>query len=197
MRSAIKQQAIKIADELRTNKRLQAISLIALLLLIMWIHVQLNAWHNRVKAVAIAGFAKYEDTLAVANQRDWPQRAEQVNQQLRQYKSQLWTAASEGEAEARFRDWLQQQAGEAGIPVERITVEVGVTPRGSLWVPVHADFQGKYIVGNWQKMLEMIENGDKAVSVDFEQLNLANSQSPFYRLNLTSWFLIGSTQEAE
>lgn len=176
-----------------SNQRLQAISLMAVMLFVLWCHVQLNNWRLVKQADAQAALVAYYDTQAVAKEQAWLERAKASEQALASARTGLWSATSEGEAEAKFRDWLQQVAKESGVSIDRIIVEVGVAPKGVNWRPVRADFQGKYQAGAWQSMLQKMSTNTPAVLVDFEQLNVVNSSNLFYRLNLTAWFLVGDT----
>ena len=96
---------------------------------------------------------------------------------------------------AVLADWLQQLAKDSGVSIDRIVVEVGVAPKGGEWRPVRADFQGKYRAGPWQTMLQKISTNTPVVLVDFEQLNVVNSNNLFYRLNLTAWFQLSTAPE--
>jgi len=183
--------------EWASNQRLQAISLMAAALFALWGHVQLDNWRLAKQADAHAALVAYYDTQAVAKEQAWLERAKASEQALVSARTGLWSATSEGEAEAKFRDWLQQLAKETGVSIDRIIVEVGVAPKGVGWRPVRADFQGKYQAGAWQAMLQKMSTNTPIVLVDFEQLNIVNSSNLFYRLNLTAWFLIGDTSGAQ
>lgn len=179
-----------VKREWASNQRLQAISLVAVLLLVIWVHVQLDSWRLAKQADARAALVTYYDTQAVAKEQVWLERAKESRDALISIRTGLWSAKTEGEAEAKFRDWLQQIAKSSGVSVDRIVVEIGVAPKGVELRPVRADFQGKYQAGKWQVMLQKVTANKPIVLVDYEQLNVANSSNLFYRLNLTAWFLI-------
>lgn len=193
--SSIKIQWNQVQTEWQSNKRLQAISLAALVLFILWIHVQLDGWRLSKKEAATAAAATYQDTFAVANDSEWIGRAKEADAYSQIMKKKLWMATSEGEAEAKLRDWLQKQAGAVGLSVTRITVEVGVAPRGLAYRPVHVDMQGAYKPGAWQLFLQGLGTASPPVIVDMEQLNVVNPRNLFYRLNLTAWFAISNSAE--
>lgn len=181
----------RIRQEWQANKRLQAISLLASILLILWVHVQLNDWRIAKKADAKQALIVYQDTQVVARENEWLERAKTSRSTLDVLRTKLWRAASEGEAEAKLRDWLQKIAKETGLPINRISVEIGAAPRGFAWRPVHVDIQGVYQAGAWQLLLEKMNTNIPPVVVDFEQINIENSSNLFYRLNVTAWFAIG------
>lgn len=187
----------QIQAEWRANKRLQMISMAALVLFVLWIHVQLDSWRLSKKEEAVSVAAAYQDTLTVANDDAWIDRAKEAEVYRQNMKTKLWIATSEGEAEAKLRDWLQTQAGGVGLSITRISVEVGVAPRGLLYRPVHVDIQGVYKAGAWQLFLQTLGGSNPPVIVDMEQLNVVNPQNLFYRLNLTAWFTINSASESK
>ena len=195
--SSIQLRWNQVQTEWQANKRLQIISVVALVLFVLWVHVQLDHWRLSKKEEAVSVAATYQDTLAVANDDAWIDRAKEANAHHQDMKTKLWVATSEGEAEAKLRDWLQKQADVMGLSVARITVEVGVAPRGLLYRPVHVDMQGRYKAGSWQLFLQTIGESSPPVIVDLEQLNLANPNNLFYRLNLTAWFSIDNPSESQ
>jgi hypothetical protein len=195
-RAEIKQHWQQAKAEWKTNLRLQAITAAASVLVVAWVYIQLDHWRISKQKEASAALSAYWDTQAVVNEKAWLERAEQAGSAVKKARAQLWEATSEGEAEAKLRDWLNKVAAESGMVLDRITVEVGAAPQGQKWRPVHADFQGNYKAGAWQKMLQKIATNTPAVTVDFEQLNLANPRNQFYRVNVTAWYTITSEVRA-
>ncbi len=184
-------------QEWQANKRLQLFSIVAVVLVVLWVHVKLNDWRIAKQADARVALTAYQDTQVVARESEWPERAKVSNEVLKTMRTKLWSAASEGEAEAKLRDWLQKHAKDSGIIIDRISVEVGAAPRGFIWRPVHADIQGKYQAGAWQAMLDKMAKNAPPVIVDFEQLNIANQNNLFYRINVTAWFVIEDSTGAK
>lgn len=183
--------------EWQANKRLQLFSIVAVVLIVLWVHVKLNDWRHVKQADARAALVAYQDTQAVARESEWPARAKASEDVLKTLRTKLWSATSEGEAEAKLRDWVQKTAKESGIIIDRVAVEVGPAPRGYTWRPVRADIQGKYQAGVWQLMIEKMGKNTPPVIVDFEQLNIVNQSNLFYRINLTAWFLIEDSAGAK
>ncbi|MEN0037221.1 MAG: hypothetical protein AAGC78_09135 [Cellvibrio sp.] len=195
--TSIKLRWIQIQTEWQANKRLQVISVAAFILFILWAHVQLDHWRVAKKEEVVSAASRYQDTLAVANDDAWVARAKEADEYRQNVKTKLWEATSEGEAEAKLRDWLQKQAEVVGLSITRITVEVGVPPRGLQYRPVHVDIQGVYKAGSWQVFLQALGSSTPPVVVDLEQLNVVNPQNLFYRLNLTAWFNINTPSESK
>lgn len=187
----------QLQSEWQSNKRLQVISVVAFALFILWVHMQLENWRLSKKQEVIALEADYQDTLAVANDDAWIDRAKEAGVHRQNMRTRLWVATSEGEAEAKLRDWLQKQAEVVGLSITRVSVAVGVAPRGLVYRPVHVDIQGVYKAGAWQIFLQTMGNSSPPVVVDLEQLNIVNSQNLFYRLNLTAWFIINDPPEGK
>lgn len=184
-------------QEWQANKRLQVFSILALVLVVLWIHIKLNDWRIAKRADARVALTAYQDTQAVARESEWPERAKAAQEQLKTIRAKLWRATSEGEAEAALRDWLQKQAKDSNITIDRISVEVGAAPRGFKWRPVHADIQGKYQAGIWQTMLDKMDKNNPPVIIDFEQLNIASQNNLFFRINVTAWFVIEDSAGAK
>jgi type III secretory pathway component EscV len=138
---------LQAKQEWLANKRLQLFSILAVVLVVLWVHVKLDDWRISKQADARAALTAYQDTQAVARENEWPERAKASSEVLKSMRTKLWNATSEGEAEAKLRDWLQKLAKDSGITIDRITVEVAAAPRGFIWRPVHADIQGKYQAG--------------------------------------------------
>jgi|GEM_PF-1020572 len=193
----VRQVWLQAQQEWQSNKRLQVISIIACILIVFWIHSKLNDWRLTKQADARVALTAYQDTQAVARENEWLERATTADAALKNMRTKLWHATSEGEAEAKLRDWLQKLAKDSGITIDRISVQVAAAPRGFIWRPVHADIQGKYQAGAWQLMLDKMGKNNPPVIVDFEQLNIASENNLFYRLNVTAWFTIESSAGAQ
>jgi Tfp pilus assembly protein PilO len=191
------QVLLQARQEWLFNRRLQVISMVACALIVFWVHGKLNDWRLAKQADAKTALNTYQDTQAVARENEWLDRAKTTDAALKNMRARLWRATSEGEAEAKLRDWLQKMAKDSGIAIERINVQVAASPRGFMWRPVHADIQGKYQAGAWQAMLDKMSKSNPPAVIDFEQLNIVTQNNLFYRLNVTAWFVIEGSAGAQ
>lgn len=189
-RVVLEQRWLQIRQEWQANKRLQVASWFALGLLVLWIHTWLDDWRLAKKKDAKVALGMYLDTQSVARENEWIDRAKTSDEALQQMRKKLWHATSEGEAEAKLRDWIQQTAKSSGVNITRISLDVSAPPRGYSWYAVHADIQGVYEAGAWQRMLDAMAKNTPVVLVDYEQLNLVTASNLFYRMNATAWFAI-------
>jgi hypothetical protein len=181
----------QIQQEWQANKRLQLIAGIAAGLFIIWIHVQLDSWRETRKASAEAAHVELMDMQRAAREQFWPERAAEAEAVLQLATQQLWRARSEGEAQATLRDWLERQAREQGLVIDRISVDIDSTRTGAKYRAARVDIQGSYKPGAWQEFLQVVSSHSPRVVVEFEQLNLASPRNQRYRLNVTGWFEIG------
>jgi hypothetical protein len=109
--------------ELRGNRRAQ-IGLVAIAVLVAgygWI--ELRGAAARVEA----GYRHQAETLAhiaaIAQERDWPERAKASAALLAALDQRLWVAESEGLAQANLQAWISTIGREIGLPVFDIRIE--------------------------------------------------------------------------
>lgn len=182
--------------EWQQNRRLQVIALVALALLVVWVHSSLNQLRKDLRRQALAAEQNYYETELAAKDSAWLARAQEAQQQLAQINSRLWVASSAGEAQALFRDWIDAEAKKAGMIVRRATVSVSDVVPGERLRPVRADIQGRYSAGTVQKFMDAARQHNLFITLDAEQFNLGNQKNQTYRLNLTAWFVIQGEKSA-
>ena len=182
----------QVRDEWGTNKRLQKITWVSVLLFAVWSWVQLDEWRQSLAADAQAVSLKLQDARLASNEARWPERAAKAVGALENAKNDVWRARTEGEAEARLRDWLEQQARKNGVVIGRVTVSLDVPPRGMDVYPVRAELQGSYRAGAWQDFLGSLRKHRPKVVLEYDEINFANPRRPKYRANITAWFDLSS-----
>lgn len=64
----------------------------------------------------------------------WPKRAEEARLHLEAAREMLWTASSQGQAEAELQDKLRSWSSKAGIPVRELAVSAVADGKGSAGV---------------------------------------------------------------
>lgn len=123
---------------------------------------------------------------ALANEKEWVERATQARSLLAQAESRLWTSESQGLAKADAQAWLEQIASSLNIDELRITAaeEVGVLD-DTLWI-VEANVQGRFDPKAYTRLIGQIEASPKSATViaaDFGREAL-----PFFRLRVRFYF---------
>jgi hypothetical protein len=74
-------------------------------------------------SVYTQNYAQLERIVAVAREHEWPQRAEDSAKLRQALESRLWTAESEGVAQADLQAWISGVGHEIGMPMFDIRVE--------------------------------------------------------------------------
>ena len=178
-------------QEWQTNKRLQYTTVLSAILFGLWCFVQLESFRQKSESSARAAFTKLQDVSQTAKEKRWPDRAVESVEALAVIRQKLWHAGSEGEAQATLRDWLEQQARNERLVIDRITVELGESPQNVSVRPVQAEFQGVYEVGVWQRFMQRISTHKPSIVVEYEEINFNNPRKLKYKVNVTAWFELG------
>lgn len=183
-----------IQQEWRQSERFRALVITCAVIVVLIIHIQLNDMRVSKKQQAQRSLIEYEDLMRVAKEKGWPQRAQEAKQASSTLKSWLWTAQTEGEAEAKFRDWLTAQANMAAFDINRISIDVGVSPAGVDAIAINANLRGPYELKAWQAFLDALSSQTPKVIVDYEKVNKRNARRLQYQLGVTAWFFVGDTK---
>lgn len=179
---------LQARDEWQSNKRLQLITLVSVLLFGVWCIVQLESFRLNSEKDAKAAFEKLQDISQTAKEERWPDRAEQSKAALEVIRQQLWHAGSEGEAQATLRDWLEQQARNNKLVIDRMTVDLGSAPQNVTARPVRAELEGRYEVGVWQNFMLALSEHSPLVLVEYEEINFGNPRKTLYKISVMAWF---------
>jgi len=79
---------------------------------------QAQAW--RVEADEVR--SEFQRLQPLRAETQWAQRAVEAGAQLDAARALLWTAASQGQAEAKLQDTLREMCGKIGLPVRELTM---------------------------------------------------------------------------
>jgi hypothetical protein len=110
--------------ELKTNRR-AALGLLVILVLIAGFGLTLL--HNatlRLRAAYDQEVSRLQRIAAVAEIRDWPDRAKTSGSLRAERERRLWIAESEGVARADIQDWIGAIGREVGLPVSEVRIEL-------------------------------------------------------------------------
>lgn len=127
--------AAQLIAELQTNRR-AALGLLVIAALIALYGVMLlrGATERAIEAYGTEA-AMLQRVTAVAQEKDWPLRATQSGAMLANMRQRLWTADSEGLAQADLQSWISTVGREIGLPIFDIRTEAAKVPNAppDLW----------------------------------------------------------------
>lgn len=112
----------QMRTEWRSNARLRLGLLVVAAVLWLWLVLLLQDQARAWQADAEATRAEIERLRPLQSATQWPQRAEEARKHLEAARAMMWTAASQGLAEADLQDSLRSWAEKAGLPVRELTV---------------------------------------------------------------------------
>lgn len=95
----------------------------------LWIWLALLAQDQAAawRAEADESQAQMQRLSSLRSETGWPQRAEDARTQLESARALLWTAASQGQAEATLQDRLREMAAKAGLTIRELNIIAGDT----------------------------------------------------------------------
>ncbi|MDN3920967.1 hypothetical protein [Roseateles violae] len=135
--TAIGQGLSQIRAELRGNVRLRlGLFLIAATLwiwLVMLLQDQAQVWRGEADEARV----EMERLKPLQSAGQWVQRAEEAHKHLETAKSMMWSAASQGLAEAALQDTLRSWSEKAGLPVRELTVSASPGANGLVGANVY------------------------------------------------------------
>lgn len=130
--------------------------------------------------------ADFKKIQALANEKDWVERAQQSKDLLSRAEARLWASESQGLAKADAQSWLEQLA--AGLNIEELRImandEVAILDE-QLWV-VEINLQGRFDPQKFTRLIGQIETNPKSATVvlaDFTRESL-----PFFRIRVRFYF---------
>lgn len=113
---------LQMRSELQGNARLRlGLALIAATLCLwglLLLQDQAASWNEQADAAQ----AEIERLKPLQSATQWPERAEQARKHHEALRAMLWSAASQGLAEAALQDTLRAWAEKAGLPVRELSV---------------------------------------------------------------------------
>ncbi|KAA0874398.1 hypothetical protein [Nitrincola tapanii] len=188
------EQLIQWQREWQTNHRLRRLVAAVLVIMLIALYQGLSAWRIQHKQAALQHHARFVDLQQLATETEWQSRRDELETTLQALRAHLWQAPSEGAAQARLRDQLQNHAREHQITFDRINLSVHYDAVIEL-TQVRAEFSGPYSPGNWQRFVSAISQDRPPVLIDFEMINRDNPRRPIYRLGVSAWFDLGRVPE--
>lgn len=102
---------------------------VRMILATLWIWFSLLAQDQAAawRAEGDEAQAQMQRLSSLRSETVWPQRAEDARTQLESARALLWTAASQGQAEATLQDRLREMAAKAGLTIRELSIVAGDT----------------------------------------------------------------------
>lgn len=174
-------------SEWQNNQRLRWYVSLAALLLVIWLHLLIDDGRQTMEKSVTALVEQRNDLHRVSREIAWPARAQAAEKERSKFRQMIWTASSDGEAQAKVRDVLSRLASTHGMSSQKIAVEVGAPVPGHPFRAVRADIQGTYQAGTFQRFVQAIETSQPKLLIEMEQIFLANKSNPRFRLVVVGW----------
>ncbi|MCY1214110.1 hypothetical protein D9M68_588700 [compost metagenome] len=152
------------------------------------LHLVLIGWDWRAECAArYQGLAReWLKLQEISRQKDWPARALQAEDGLRQLRDRFWQYSDASRARAEVQAWLDEQVRSSGVPDATISV---LAPSGfetDAVARIEAQVRGVFEPGSFSRFLHSVESEPRKISVDYLELN--NDVSPAINLQLSFLF---------
>ena len=178
-------------SELRTNRRALA-GLMLVILLVVGDGLFLLHDATMAKRTAYAReLVRLQRVAAVAQERDWPQRAAASAAIRGQIEERLWIAESDGVARADLQDWVTGVARDIGLANLQVRIELA-TPKSlppdlrQITATITAQPSEAVLIA----LLERIEQAPHLIVVD--RLNVRQQPDPSLEMVLVAYARIGA-----
>ena len=178
-------------SELRSNRRAMAGLLLVIALVAGDGVFLLRDATLRLRAAYEREVVRLQRVSAVAQERDWPQRAAASAALRAELEDRLWTADSDGIARADVQDWVTGIARDIGLPTLEVRIELA-TPKSlppelrQITATITAQPTEQVLIA----LLERIERAPHLIVVD--RLNVKQEPGPYLEMVLISYVRIGA-----
>jgi hypothetical protein len=178
-------------SELRTNRRAMAGLLVIVLLVVGDGLFLLRDATMAARAAYARELVRLQRVTAVAQERDWPQRAAASAAIRGQLEERLWIAESDGIARADLQDWVTGVARDIGLTNLQVRIELA-TPKSlppdlrQITATITAQPSEAVLIA----LLERIEQSPHLTVVD--RLNVRTQPDPALEMVLVAYARIGA-----
>lgn len=177
----------QLTVELQSNQRLR-IGLYAILpILLLYGLLLLIDFRDALVDDFESASANVDRFKALANEKEWLDRATQASELKNNLEGMLWSSDSQGLAKADSQAWLEGIANSLSIQELRVLTNQEVTiVDNKLWI-VELSVQGRFEPQTYMRLLGQIESNPKmarVVQADFNRESL-----PFFRITVRTYFL--------
>lgn len=189
----LQQQWQQLQQQWQANPRLRVLAAVVVLILLISLLQSFQQWQNQAKQESQRHWQRLQDVKQLSQESYWHQHALEAQQALQQLEQKLWHADSEGQAQAKFRDVLQQALNRHGLSSNRISLTSIPTDDGRL-LQVRANLAGDYQAGPWQEFVFDVTHQYPAIYVENDSINRTNQRRNSYRLSMHAWFELEAKQ---
>jgi len=174
-------------SEIRRNTRLRMGLWLIALIIAVYALMALDDMRRAKAAQLTEAQAQLGRMRAIAQQQDWPKRAEAASALRKTLEAKLWSASSKGLAQANFQTWLAEQSTQAGLENTRLSVEntISVPNQPTLW-QVSARLEGDFRQPAFDQLLFAFAQTEKQIQV--ERLEIRKSTNTRFNLVVTGYF---------
>ena len=176
--------------ELRNNRRAAAGLLAVLALVGSYGFLSLRDATEQARLARDRELVRLQRVMTIAQERDWPRRAEVAAAARAALEARFWVAESEGIARADIQDWVTGICREAGLPALDVRIEL-TKPQSipSGLRQVSATITAQPSEAAVITLLEAIDRAPHLIVV--ERLNVRQQPSPFLEMVLVGYARIG------
>lgn len=174
--------------EFQQNLRLRIGSGIIIIILVTYVILELNDYRYRLQQDYHNTNTQLAQLQTVATQKQWLDRATEIQPLLTQLEARLWQANTKGLAQATFQKWFNEQVNLTKINKARLTVDpaIEVEHYTYLW-QVTAQLEGQFESTKINNLLLAIaQNIQMTVTERFDILPSATN--PRFTLIITAYF---------
>lgn len=176
--------------ELRTNRRAAAGLLAIFVLVAGYGFLSLRDATERTRVSRDRELVRLHRVAAVAQERDWPRRAEASTAARAALEGRFWAAESDGIARADIQDWVTAICRDAGLPALDVRIELSKPPSMSPDLrQVSATITAQPSEAAVIALLEAIDRAPHLIVV--ERLNVRQQPAPFLEMVLVGYARIG------
>lgn len=190
MKSELHHQWQQLRRQWQANPRLRVLGAVVALILLFSLLQNLYLVQSKAQQESVRQWQRLQEVRQLSQEQHWQDYAVQAAQALERLEQQLWHAESEGQAQAKLRDVLQQALTRNGLEASRVNITSLPAEEGSL-LQVRAELSGDYLPGAWQEFVHDVTHQNTAILIEFDNINRTNKRRNHYRLGLHAWFVLG------
>lgn len=190
MKAELQHQWQHLRQQWHDNPRLRILAAVVVLILLLSLLQSLYQLQSKAQQDSLNQWQRLQEVRQLSQEQHWQDYAVHATQALEQLEQQLWHAASEGQAQAKLRDVLQQALNRNGLEAGRINITSLPAEDGEL-LQVRAELSGDYLPGAWQEFIHELTRQQTAILIEYDSINRTDQRRNHYRIGLHAWFVLG------
>lgn len=181
-----------LREQIRANPRLQIGLVLILLIVLSYVLLVLGDWRaEKVDELAQAR-ARLTQIQGLAEQQEWPERAESAQQMAAVLRAEIPAASSPGLAQADFQGWLREIVGQPSDSSPRLDVQAPVeleAPAGV--VRVSATISGALPPNRVLQMINRIEGRTNLATIPAATIR-SDGRNQTFSLTVHAFYELGT-----